>query len=127
MRIAEGHSVRASDVTTRAAQLMALLTRRPGPPETDNYTERNEEGLVARLRLRQAGAVPVLEAFITDAAPLLRSASIFLLLAVKAVQFYVLTSYLICQRSTAVCASGLGSAGAPLDVLWGPGQAGSAL
>ena len=74
MRIAESHSVRASDVTTRAAQLMALLTRRPGPPETDKDTERNEEGWVARLRLRLAGAVPVLEAIITTAAPLLRFA-----------------------------------------------------
>lgn len=69
MRIAEGHSVRATGVTTRAAQLMALLTRRPGPPETDKETERNEAGSVARLR--QAGAVHVLEAIIADASPLL--------------------------------------------------------
>ena len=70
MRIVEGHSVRASDVTTRAALLMALLTRKQsGPPETDEDTERKEEGSVARLR--QAGAVHVLEAIIADASPLL--------------------------------------------------------
>ena len=69
MRIAEHHSVRTSGVTNRAAQLMALLTRRPGPPETDNYIERNEEGSVSLLR--QAGAVPVLEAIIANANPFL--------------------------------------------------------
>ena len=69
MRIVGGHSVRASDVTTRAAQLMALLTRRPGPPETDTDTERSRDGSVSRLR--QAGAVHVLEAIIADASPFL--------------------------------------------------------
>ena len=69
MRIVEGHSVRASDVTTRAAQLMALLTRRPGPPEADKDSEGSVNRPVARLR--QAGAVHVLEAIIADASPFL--------------------------------------------------------
>ena len=73
VRIAGGHSTRASGVTTRAAQLMALLARRPSPPDVDRDRGRGQEESVARLR--QAGAVPVLETIIADADYSLRFAS----------------------------------------------------